>query len=74
MDRELAPEEEQEFNELTRKLIRTAPPMTKEELQRYDELSEKKYGTKEEQAEEVRQNRKNFLALQEQLSKKQKYK
>ncbi|MBP2016147.1 hypothetical protein [Anaerococcus degeneri] len=69
MNRELTPEEEQELSELSRQLVRTAPPIT-EEMQRYYELDEKKYGTKEEQAEEIRQNRKNFFALQEKLSKK----
>lgn len=70
MERELTPEEEQEFDELSRKLLRTAPPMTGEELERFGKLSEKKYGTEEEIAEEQRQNRKNFLKLQEKLSKK----
>lgn len=70
MNRELTPEEEQELSELSRQLVRTAPPITEEEMQRYYELDEKKYGTKEEQAEEIRQNRKNFFALQEKLSKK----
>lgn len=70
MNRELTPEEEQELSELSRQLVHTAPPITEEEMQRYYELDEKKYGTKEEQAEEIRQNRKNFFALQEKLSKK----
>ena len=70
MDRELAPEEEQEFEKLSHRLLCTAPPITKEEMNRFGELAEKKYGTEEEIAEEHRQNRKKFLALQEKLSKK----
>ena len=71
MDRELTPEEEREFSQLNKK-IRHMLFMTEEEEERCRELATKKYGTSEEIAEEHSQNRKTFLAFQEQLSKKQK--
>ncbi|WP_311491727.1 hypothetical protein [uncultured Anaerococcus sp.] len=70
MDRELAPKEDQELNKLSKRLLQTAPPMTSKEKERYHELMVKKIGTAEERDEEKKQNRKNFLAFQEQLSKK----
>lgn len=72
MDRELTPEEEEELTILIKKMIHTAPGITKEELDRKGELLDKKYGTVEEIAEEIRENRKRFYKLQEKLSKKQK--
>lgn len=69
MERELSPEEEKELTILARKMLHTAPPITEKEMERYGELFDKKYGTKEEREEEVKENRKNFLKLQEKLSK-----
>lgn len=70
MKQELTPEESRELNELSRKILHTAPSMTKEEQERHKELVDKKYGTTEDIREEQRQNRENFLKLQEKLSKK----
>lgn len=70
MKHELTPEEEQELDTLTRKMLHTVTTLTDEEEARYRELNEKAYGTEEEIKEEHRQNRKNFLKLQEKLSKK----
>lgn len=70
MNRELPPEETQEFDELFKKMTHTALSLTAEEEERYKELMDKKYGTDEEIREEHRQNRSNFLKLQEKLSKK----
>lgn len=72
MKQELTLEEAQEYSKLSKKLLQTAPPMTKEENERYNELLVKKIGTAEECDEKRRQNRKNFFALQEKLSKKAK--
>lgn len=69
MKHELTPEEEQELDILTRKMLHTVITLTDEEEARYRELNEKAYGT-EEIKEEHRQNRKNFLKLQEKLSQK----
>lgn len=70
MKRELTQEEEQELSELTRKMLHSAPPMTIEDLDRHKELVYAKFGTEEDIREEKRQNRKNFLKLQEKLGKK----
>lgn len=70
MERELTPDEEKELTILGKKMLHTAPPITEKEMERYIELSDKKYGTMEEREEEIRENRKNFLKLQEKLSKK----
>lgn len=69
-NRELSPEEEQELDTLTRKMLHTVITLTDEEEARYRELNEKAYGTEEEIKEEHRQNRKTFLKLQEKLSQK----
>ncbi len=69
MERELIPEEEKELTILIKKELHTAPPMTKEDEERPHELLDKKYGTSEEIAEEIRGNRKRFYKLQEKLSK-----
>lgn len=70
MNRELPPEETQEFNELFKKMTHTALSLTAEEEERYKELMDKKYGTDEEIRAEKMENRSNFLKLQEKLSKK----
>ena len=70
MERDLRPEEEKELTILIKKTLHTAPPMTKEDEERLHELLDKKYGTMEEREEEIKENRKNFLKLQEKLSKK----
>lgn len=70
MKQELTPEEAKEMNDLSRKLLHTALTMTQEEKERHKELIEKAYGTEEEIREEHRQNRADFLKLQEKLSKK----
>lgn len=70
MKQELTPEEEQELDILTRKMLHTVITLTDEEEARYKELIEKSVGTEEDIREEHRQNRKNFLKLQEKLSKK----
>ena len=70
MERELSPEEEKELTILGRKMLHTALPMTKEEEERHKELIEKKYGTAEEIAEEIKGNRKRFYKFQESLGKK----
>lgn len=69
-NRKLTPEEEQELNDLSRKVLHTAPSMTKEEMERHAELVTKKYGTAEDIRENYRQNRENFLKLQEKINKK----
>lgn len=74
MNRELTPEEEKEYLYLIKKSLHTVLIMSKKDWERLDELSEKKYGTAEEIAEEIRENRKRFYKFQEQLSKKQKNK
>lgn len=68
MDRELSSEEEKELTILTKKVLHTAPPMTKKQEESYKELRDKKYGTIEEMKQEIKENRKNFLKLQEKLS------
>lgn len=70
MGQGLTPEEAQELNDLSRKALHTASSMTKEEIERHAELITKKYKTTEDPREEYRQNRENFLKLQEKLSKK----
>lgn len=70
MERELSPEEEKELTILTKKMLHTAPPMTKEEKERHKELVDKKYGTVEEMEEKIKENRKNFYKFQESLSKR----
>lgn len=70
MNRELPPEETQEFDELFKKMTHTALSLTAEEEERYKELMDKKYGTDEEIRAEKMENRANFLKLQEKLSKK----
>ena len=70
MNRELPPEETQEFDELFKKMTHTALSLTAEEEERYKELMDKKYGTDEEIRAEKMENRSNFLKLQEKLSKK----
>lgn len=74
MDRELSPEEEKEYLFLIKKLMHTVFTMSKKDWERLDELSQKKHGTPEEIAEEIRENRKRFYEFQEKLSKKQKNK
>ena len=74
MNRELTPEEEKEYSFLFKKLMHTVFTMSKKDWERFGELSEKKYGTAEEIAEEIRENRRRFYKFQEQLSKKQKNK
>lgn len=74
MDRELTPEEEKEYSFLNKKLMHTVFTMSKKDWERLGELIEKKHGTPEEIAEEIRENRKRFYKFQEQLSKKQKNK
>lgn len=70
MEIELTPEEEKEYLYLIKKLISTVLRMSKKDWERFDELSEKKYGTLEEQQEEIRQNRKRFYKFQESMGKK----
>lgn len=70
MNRELPPEETQEFDELFKKMTHTALSLTAEEEERYKELMDKKYGTDEEIRAAKMENRSNFLKLQEKLSKK----
>lgn len=48
--------------------------MSKKDWERLGELIEKKHGTVEEIAEEIRENRRRFYKLQEKLSEKQKNK
>lgn len=74
MDRELSPEEEKEYLFLIKKSLHTVLTMSKKDWERLDELYQKKHGTPEEQAEEIRENRKRFYEFQEKLSKKQKNK
>lgn len=66
----LSPKEAQEFNELHKKLRNSIAPLTKEETKRFNELVIKKYGTAEDIRENYRQNRENFLKLQEKINKK----
>lgn len=70
LNRELTPEETQELNDLSRKIMHSVIPLTKEEQEKHKELAEKMYGSEEEIKEEQRKNRENFLKLQEKLSKK----
>ena len=70
MKQELTPEETQEFNDLSKKMMHTALSLTEEEQERYKELMYKKYGTVEDIRAEKMENRANFLKLQEKLSKK----
>ena len=70
MDRELTPEEEKEYSFLNKKLMHTVFTMSKKDWERLHELLDKKYGTMEEREEEIKENRKIFLKLQEKLSKK----
>lgn len=70
MKQELTPEESIELNDLSRKIMHSATPLTKEEQEKHKELVEKMYGSEEETKEEQRKNRENFLKLQEKLSKK----
>ena len=74
MERELSPKEEKEYLYLIKKSLHTVLTMSKKDWERLDELWQKKYGTPEEQEKEIKENRKNFLKLQEKLSKKQKNK
>lgn len=73
MKRELTPEEE-EYLFFNKKLMHTVFTMSKKDWERFGELIEKKYGTAEEIAEEIRENRRRFYKFQEQLSEKQKNK
>lgn len=70
MERELTQEEEEEYLYLIKKSMSTVLRISKKDWERFDELSEKKYGTWEEQQEEIRQNRKRFYKFQESLGKK----
>lgn len=70
MEIELTPEEEKEYLYLIKKSISTVLRMSKKDWERFDVLIEKKYGTWEEQQEEIRQNRKRFYKFQESLGKK----
>lgn len=70
MKQELTPEEAQEFNDLSKKMMHTALSLTEEEQERHKELMDKKYGTVEDIRAEKMENRANFLKLQEKLSKK----
>lgn len=70
MKQELAPEESIELNDLSRKIMHSVVPLTKEEQEKHKELAEKMYGSEEEIKEEQRENRENFLKLQEKINKK----
>lgn len=54
--------------------MHTVFTMSKKDWERLGELIEKKHGTAEEIAEEIRENRRRFYKLQDQLSEKQKNK
>lgn len=69
-NRELTLEESIELNDLSRKIMHSVIPLTKEEQEKRKELAEKMYGSEEEIKEEQRKNRENVLKLQEKLSKK----
>lgn len=69
-NRELTPEEAHELNELSRKMLHTALSVTKEEMERHAELVTKNHGTSEDMRERYKQNRENFLKLQEKMNKK----
>lgn len=69
-NRELTPEEAQELNDLSRKILHSHQSMTKEEMERHAELVTKKDGTIEDARERYKQNRENFLKLQEKINKK----
>lgn len=49
MERELTPEEDEEYLYLIKKSMSTVLRKSKKDWERFDELSEKKYGTLEEQ-------------------------
>lgn len=70
MKQELTPEESIELNDLSRKIMHSVVPLTKEEQEKHKELAEKMYGSEEEIKEEQRKNGKNFLKLQERINKK----
>lgn len=70
MEQELTPEESIELNDLSRKIMHSVAPLTKEEQEKHKELAEKMYGSEEEIKEEQRKNGKHFLKLQEKINKK----
>lgn len=70
MKQELTPEESIELNDLSRKIMHSGVPLTKEEQEKHKELAEKMYGSEEEIKEEQRKNGKHFLKLQEKINKK----
>lgn len=70
MKQELTPEESIELNDLSRKIMHSVVPLTKEEQEKHKELAEKMYGSEEEIKEEQRKNGENFLKLQEKINKK----
>lgn len=70
MKQELTPEESIELNDLSRKIMHSVVPLTKEEQEQHRELAEKMYGSEEEIKEEQRKNGENFLKLQEKINKK----
>lgn len=64
-DERLTHEESEELNVLNKKLMNTNVGLTEEEQGRHAELISKKYGAIEDMREQYRQNRENFLKLQE---------
>lgn len=61
IERELTPEEDEEYLYLIKKSISTVLRISKKDWERFDVLIEKKYGTWEEQQEELDKTERDFI-------------